>query len=87
MSWIQEPRRTWRDHALLLGVGMMLGMFAWSGFRPSFSPVANAATAEVTHSIIVALVFAGFCGRNISVVEGIARVWQIGPDVGIYRLD
>jgi len=42
-----EPRRTWRDHAMLLGVGMMLGMFAWSGFQPSFSPVANAATAEI----------------------------------------
>jgi hypothetical protein len=72
---------------MLLGVGMMLGMFAWSGFRPSFSPVANAATAEVTHSIFVALVFAGFCGRNISVDERIARVWQTGPEVAIDRLD
>lgn len=42
-----KPKKSWMEHAVFLGIGVLLAMIAASGFRPRFALPAAAATTEI----------------------------------------
>lgn len=43
----QDRRKSWAEHVVFLGIGVLLAMVAASGFRPRLALPATAATAEI----------------------------------------